>query len=143
MGISPVREKDRVEKYPDVAQQQTDADVKQPHLRIAGAGADPGLPPLPITGLDAKTLAIPLPQFTRRATHSPGRVDQFFLATLFRAMVMVSLVGHTNRKRNLRSLRLHRMPIPAGTLLSKRTQSFGRSPGLGFSATHHHRHQKG
>src|ERR1700734_1762683 len=130
MGIGPVREKDRMEKYPDVAQEQTDADVKQPHLRIACAGADPGFAPLPIAGLDAKTLAIPLPQFTRRTTRSPRRVDQLFLATLFCAMVMVGLVGHTNRKRNLRSLRLHRMPIPAGTLLAKRTQSFGRSPSL-------------
>src|SRR5471030_2394613 len=130
MDVVSFREHHRVQEHPHVAQEQADADIEQPQLRIACASANPRLAPLPITRLDAETLAILLPQITRGASHSPRRIDQLLLATFLRSVVQIRLVRDTDREGNLLRLRLHRVPIPADTLLAKYPQAFGSSARL-------------
>ena len=120
--------------HPYVAQNEPQGDKEQSQVRVAGTGVDSSLPPLTITGFDAKPFAVTLADFGGIAMHSPGGEEQF-LTPLFAVLaVPVTAVSDAHQDRDLPFAAFHRMRIPARRLSLDPAQAghfaslFGRRP---------------
>jgi hypothetical protein len=61
-----------VNPNPQISQQQRDRHEQQSQVRIACAGVNPRLPPLPIARLDAESFAVALPEQEKGSGKAPG-----------------------------------------------------------------------
>src|SRR5579862_9571861 len=112
---------------PDVAQQQANYDKQQPQVRIAGAGEDPRLTPLPIAGFDAEPRPIQVSNLAGRTRHAPGSEQELLLLPLAVFAVLVGAVRHVNRKRRRLRFVRERVGISADFLPLDPMQTRGGS----------------